>query len=413
MTSTLKWWRTILPLLFTIHCSLLTASAQSSDSLTVEQMRAMGIQFTNDNKVELLMSGREKFERLFEDIRQAKQSVHLEYFNFRNDSIASLLFDVLREKRKEGVEVRAAFDGFGNDSNNQPLKKSHLAALHADSIDIREFDPIRFPWVNHIWPRDHRKIVIIDGRIAYTGGMNVADYYIVGTEQVGEWRDMHCRIEGPAVNDLQAIFARFWKKLGKEDLSAPRYYQGTCAGGKMIGIVNREPNTSNEIMRRLYIQALDNAKDSVKIVNPYFMPTSSVMKALKRCAKRGVKLDIIMSAKYDVPLTPDVVYYNMRKLIKRGVNVWRYRLGFHHSKIMMVDGKFCTVGSTNLDARSLRFDYEINALIIDKDVTRQLEDKFIEDTKKCDLLTEEEYKRSRSTWKRFRGWLGHLLTPFL
>ena len=411
--STLKWWRTILPLLFTIHCSIITASTQSSDSLTVEQMRAMGIQFTNDNKVELLMSGREKFERLFEDIRQAKQSVHLEYFNFRNDSIASLLFDVLREKRKEGVEIRAAFDGFGNDSNNQPLKKSHLAALHADSIDIREFDPIRFPWVNHIWPRDHRKIVIIDGRIAYTGGMNVADYYIVGTEQVGEWRDMHCRIEGPAVNDLQAIFARFWKKLGKEDLSAPRYYQGTCAGEKMIGIVNREPNTSNEIMRRLYIQALDNAKDSVKIVNPYFMPTSSVMKALKRCAERGVKLDIIMSAKYDVPLTPDVVYYNMRKLIKRGVNVWRYRLGFHHSKIMMVDGKFCTVGSTNLDARSLRFDFEINAIIIDKDVTRQLDEKFIEDTKKCDYLSEEEYQKSRTAWKRFRGWFGHLLTPWL
>ncbi len=413
MMNTLKWWRIILPLLFSIHYSLLTASAQSSDSMTVEQMSALGIHFSNDNKVELLMSGREKFERLFEDIRQAKQSVHLEYFNFRNDSIASLLFDILREKRKEGVEVRAAFDGFGNDSNNQPLKKSHLAALHADSINIREFDPIRFPWVNHIWPRDHRKIVIIDGRIGYTGGMNVADYYIVGTEQVGEWRDMHCRIEGPAVNDLQAIFARFWKKLGKEDLSDPRYYQGTCAGRKMIGIVNREPNTSNEIMRRLYIHALDNAKDSVKIVNPYFVPTPSVMKALKRCAERGVKMDIIMSAKYDVPLTPDVVYFNMRKLIKRGVNVWRYRLGFHHSKIMMVDGKFCTVGSTNLDARSMRFDYEINALIIDPETTAKLDAKFIEDTKQCDLITMEEWNKSRSTWQRFRGWLGHLLTPFL
>ena len=413
MMNTLKWWRIILPLLFSIHYSLLTASAQSSDSMTVEQMSALGIHFTNDNKVELLMSGREKFERLFEDIRQAKQSVHLEYFNFRNDSIASLLFDILREKRKEGVEVRAAFDGFGNDSNNQPLKKSHLAALHADSINIREFDPIRFPWVNHIWPRDHRKIVIIDGRIGYTGGMNVADYYILGTEQVGEWRDMHCRIEGPAVNDLQAIFARFWKKLGKEGLSDPRYYQGTCAGKKMIGIVNREPNTSNEIMRRLYIHALDNAKDSVKIVNPYFVPTPSVMKALKRCAERGVKMDIIMSAKYDVPLTPDVVYYNMRKLIKRGVNVWRYRLGFHHSKIMMVDGKFCTVGSTNLDARSMRFDYEINALIIDPETTAKLDAKFIEDTKQCDLITMEEWNKSRSTWQRFRGWLGHLLTPFL
>jgi cardiolipin synthase len=376
-------------------------------------MSEYGIQFTKGNEVKLLMSGKEKFADMFEAIRQAKSSVHLEYFNFRNDSIAGLLFDILREKRKEGVEVRAVFDGFGNDSNNQPLKKSHLKALHEDSIEIYEFDPIRFPWVNHIWPRDHRKIVVIDGKIGYTGGMNVADYYLVGTEQVGEWRDMHCRIEGPAVNELQDIFIRFWEKLTKEKLTDKKYFQAKEAGDKMVGIATREPHTTNKIMRQFYISALDNAKDSVKIVNPYFCPTSSVIKALKRCAERGVKMDIIMSSRYDVPLVPDVVYYNLRKLMKRGARIWRYRPGFHHSKIMMVDGKYCTVGSTNLDARSLRFDYEINALIIDKDVTRQLDEKFIEDTKKCDLLTEEEYKRSRTTWKRFRGWLGHLLTPWL
>ena len=387
--------------------------AETSDSLIVRQMSEYGIRFTKGNEVKLLMSGKEKFADMFEAIRQAKSSVHLEYFNFRNDSIAGLLFDILREKRKEGVEVRAVFDGFGNDSNNQPLKKTHLKALHEDSIEIYEFDPIRFPWVNHIWPRDHRKIVVIDGEIGYTGGMNVADYYLVGTEQVGEWRDMHCRIEGPAVNELQDIFIRFWEKLTKEKLTDEKYFRGTEAGNKMVGIATREPHTTNKIMRQFYISALDNAKDSVKIVNPYFCPTSSVIKALKRCAERGVKMDIIMSSKYDVPLVPDVVYYNLRKLMKRGAKIWRYRPGFHHSKIMMVDGKYCTVGSTNLDARSLRFDYEINALIIDKDVTRQLDDKFIDDTKKCDLLTEEEYKRSRSTWKRFRGWLGHLLTPFL
>ena len=399
---------TILFLLISLY-----SKAQTSDSLTVSQMRELGITFSKNNDVELLMSGREKFARLFEDIRQAKQSVHLEYFNFRNDSIASLLFDLLREKRKEGVEVRAVFDGFGNDSNNKPLKKKHLASLHADSIEIHEFDPIRFPWVNHIWPRDHRKIVVIDGRIGYTGGMNVADYYIVGTEQVGEWRDMHCRIEGSAVNDLQKVFARFWKKLTKEDLTDPKYFQGTKAGNKMVGIANREPHTSNEIMRRFYVQALDNAKDSVKIINPYFMPTNQVIKALKRCAERGVKMDILISSRYDEPLTPDIVMYNMKKLIKRGAHVWRYRPGFHHSKIMTVDGKFCTVGSTNLDARGLRYDYEINALIIDKQTTLELDRKFIEDTKKSDYLSMEEWKKSRTTWQRFKGWFGHLLTFLL
>ena len=396
---------TILFLLISLY-----SKAQSSDSLTISQMRELGVVFSKNNKVELLMSGKEKFARLFEDIRQAKQSVHLEYFNFRNDSIASLLFDILREKRKEGVEVRAVFDGFGNDSNNQPLKKKHLEKLHADSIEIYEFDPIRFPWVNHIWPRDHRKIVVIDGRIAYTGGMNVADYYVVGSEQVGEWRDMHCRIEGSAVNELQKIFVRFWKKLSKENLTDPKYFQGTKAGNKMVGIVNREPHTSNEITRRFFVNVLDNAKDSVKIINPYFMPTNKVMKALKRCAERGVKMDILISAKYDEPLTPDIVMYNMKKLIKRGVNVWRYRPGFHHSKIMMVDGKFCTVGSTNLDARGLRYDYEVNALIMDEETTKKLDQKFIEDTGKSDYVSMEEWKKSRTTWQRFKGWFGHLLT---
>ena len=388
----------------------LYSHAQSSDSLLVADMRREGIAFMQGNNVHLLMSGRDKFADMFETIRQAKSSVHLEYFNFRNDSIANLLFDILREKRKQGVEVRALFDGFGNDSNNQPLKKEHLKKLHADSINIYEFDPIRFPWVNHIWPRDHRKIVVIDGEVAYTGGMNVADYYIVGTEQVGEWRDMHCRIEGPAVNELQQIFLRMWKRVTKEEISDPKYFQGKPVGDKMVGIANREPHTTNEIMRRFYVHALDAAQDSIKLVNPYFAPTSSVIKALKRCAERGVKMDILMSSKYDIPLMPDVVIYNMKKLAKRGARIWRYRPGFHHSKIMMVDSKFCTVGSTNLDARSLRYDYEINALIIDPEITHELEERFMLDTEKCDLMDEEALKKSQNTWHKFKGWFGHLLT---
>ena len=398
------------PYLLPLFFLPLTLSAQTSDSILVEMMREDGITFTHDNSVKLLMSGKEKFADMFEVIRQAKSSIHMEYFNFRNDSIANLLFDILREKRKEGVEVRCLFDGFGNDSNNQPLKKDHLTKLHNDSIEIFEYDPIRFPWVNHIWPRDHRKIVVIDGKIGYTGGMNVADYYLVGTEQVGEWRYMHCRIEGPAVNELQTIFLSMWKRVTKEELTDQKYFQAKAAGDKMVGIANREPRTSNEIMRRFYVKALDSAKDSVKIVNPYFAPTSSVIKALKRCAERGVKMDILISSKYDIPLMPDVVIYNMRKLAKRGARIWRYRPGFHHSKIMMVDGKFCTVGSTNLDARSLRFDYEINALIIDPETTRQLDDKFIQDMENCDYMSRDDLKKCQNTWHKFKGWFGHLLT---
>ena len=391
----------------------LIGKAQTSDSLIVSQMKTVGINFYPHNEVQLIMSGKDKFDLLFEDIRQAKSSVHLEYFNFRNDSIASLLFDILREKRKQGVEVRALFDGFGNDSNNQPLKKHHIKSLRADSIDIHEYDPVRFPWVNHIWPRDHRKIVVIDGRIAYTGGMNVADYYIVGTKQVGEWRDMHCRIEGPVVNELQEIFARIWQKVTKEQLNDSKYYQGQDKGNKMVGITNREPNKTNKIMRQFYISALDDAQDSIQIINPYFTLTPSVKKAIHRAIKRGVKVDILVSAKSDIPLTPDAVFYNVHKLMKKGANIWLYQPGFHHSKIMMVDGRFCTVGSTNLDARSLRYDYEVNALIINKQVTQELQDMFIRDTKKSVLLTPDEWNKFRTGWQKFRGWFAQLFTPFM
>ena len=166
--------------------SIMGAKAQTSDSLIVDIMRKEGVSFSHDNSVTLLTSGREKFQDMFAAIRQARKSIHLEYFNFRNDSIANALFDLLAQKVTEGVEVRALFDGFGNDSNNRPLRKKHVEYQRSRGIQLYEFDPIRFPWINHVFHRDHRKIVVIDGRIAYTGGMNVADYYIKGTEVVGE-----------------------------------------------------------------------------------------------------------------------------------------------------------------------------------------------------------------------------------
>ena len=350
----MKHLRFLLVIIITSYSLLISNGviAQTTDSLIVETLRQSNIRFSHDNSVTLLLSGQEKFDDMFQAIRQAKSSIHLEYFNFRNDSIASLLFDILREKRKEGVEVRAMFDGFGNDSNNQPLKKYHLEALRKDSIDIVEYSPIRFPWVNHIFGRDHRKIVVIDGQIAYTGGMNVADYYIKGTEQVGEWRDMHCRIEGDAVNELQAIFMRIWNRTTGQNVSGMKYYRGGTLtkfsdlkpdttytkGRKMVGIINREPHVTPKIMRTFYINAINQAQDSIHIINPYFTLIPSVTRALTRAIRRGVKVEIMLSSKSDIPLTPDCALYQARKLQKRGARVWLYKPGFHHSKIMMVDG---------------------------------------------------------------------------
>ena len=243
-----------------------TQSSQriSSDSSIVQQLKTKGIQFSNNNSVTLLTTGQEKFDDLFKAIDQARSSIHLEYFNFRNDSINKELINHLARKAKEGVEVRAIFDGFGNASNNRPMRKKHLREIREKGIEIYEFKPIAFPWIHDIFNRDHRKIAVIDGKIGYTGGMNVADYYIKGTKVVGEWHDMHCRIEGDAVNTLQKIFLQMWQKVSGQNIHGAKYYRGisnaeyikglkvdTCksAGHQMVGILNREPHITKDIIR--------------------------------------------------------------------------------------------------------------------------------------------------------------------
>lgn len=402
--------------------------AQTSDSLIVKELRSEGVSFSRNNTVTLLLTGQEKFDDLFSAIKQAKSSIHLEYFNFRNDSIANQLFNLLADKVKEGVEVRALFDAFGNMSNNKPLRKKELDNLRERGIEIYEFDPIRFPWINHVFARDHRKIVVIDGSIAYTGGMNVADYYINGTKIVGEWHDMHCRIEGDEVNTLQKIFIKTWNKVTKQHLSGAKYYRGDrpnttfvdlkrpavdSLNNMMVGIINREPRTSNAIIRKFYTTAIDVAKDSIQIINPYFTLNRAIKKAIKRAVKRGVKVDIMLSVRSDIPLTPDCGFYNAHQLMKRGCNIWMYMPGFHHTKVIMVDGLFCTVGSANLNSRSLNFDYEANAVIVNKEVTQELCNLFNAEKKESFLLTPKKWNEMRTPWKKFVGWFAHLLAPVL
>jgi cardiolipin synthase len=399
-----------------------------SDSLTVANLRKEGITFTNNNKVVLLTSGKEKFTDLFTAIRQAKHSIHLEYFNFRNDSIARQLFELLAQKVREGVEVRALFDGFGNDSNNKPLKRKHIRLIRSLGIQIHEFDPVVFPYINHAFHRDHRKIVIIDGEVAYTGGMNVADYYINGLPKIGPWRDMHVRIEGEAVGYLQSIFIDMWNKTTHDHLSGPQYYPGyrdaskdfkglktdttTTAGHKMIGILNRVPYESPEIIKRTYESSINNAKYKIQIVNPYFTLNRKLMRAMRNAVKRGVDLEIMVSSKADIPITPNVVAYKVHKLMKYGAHIYYFNGGFNHSKIMMVDSTFCTVGSANLNSRSLSWDYEVNAFIVDSHTTAELSRIFDNDKKACTYLTPKEWKK-HSFGSRLVGWIFNLVSAFI
>lgn len=390
--------------------------ALTSDTIMLRFLSEQGIPISNNNRVILLKSGREKFTDLFRAIRQAKHHIHLEYFNFRNDSIAGELFRLLAAKTKEGVEVRAMFDAFGNCSNNKPLKKKHLKMIREQGIEIVKFDPIKFPYINHAMHRDHRKIVVIDGTTAYLGGMNIADYYINGLPKIGEWRDMHMRIEGGAVNELQKIFLNIWNKETKQNINGEVYFPipeaQSDSSNMTVAIVDRVPKENSSILRHSYVAAINSAKKNLRIINPYFVPTSSITKALKRSIDRGIDVRIMVSSASDVPFTPDAALYKLHKLMKRGATVYMYNGGFHHSKVMTVDDTFCTIGTANLNSRSLRYDYETNAFIFDRGITAELNQMYKNDVKQCTQLIPEFWKK-RSVWRKFVGWFANLFTPVL
>jgi cardiolipin synthase len=388
-----------------------------SDSTIIEYLKEYGIQTTTNNEVKILKSGHEKFIDLFEEIKKAKHHIHLEYFNFRNDSIANALFDLLAKKAEEGVEIRALFDSFGNSSNNKPLKKKHLKAIRAKGIEIEEFDPIRFPWINHAFRRDHRKIIVIDGEIGYTGGMNIADYYINGLPKIGEWRDIHIRMEGNAVECLQDIFLDMWNETTNQNIQGEKYYPYSnekikVINNKKIAIVDRNPKKDTKGMRRTLAKAIESAENKVQIINPYFTPTRIIKRAIKNALGKGVKVEIMIPGKSDIPFSPDASMYIANSLRKKGADIYIFNGGFHHSKIMMIDSLYCSVGSANLNSRSLRCDYEVNAFIFDQETTDELIQIFSEDQKDSTLLTKEIYK-DRGLWKKFISWFAHLFTPFL
>lgn len=400
-----------------LYATEIIGSKSKSDSTIIEYLKEYGIHTTTNNEVKILKSGHEKFIDLFKDIKKAKHHIHLEYFNFRNDSIANALFDLLAKKAEEGVEIRALFDSFGNSSNNKPLKKKHLKAIRAKGIEIEEFDPIRFPWINHAFRRDHRKIIVIDGEIGYTGGMNIADYYINGLPKIGEWRDIHIRMEGNAVECLQDIFLDMWNETTNQNIQGEKYYPYSnekikVINNKKIAIVDRNPKKDTKGMRRTLAKAIESAENKVQIINPYFTPTRIIKRAIKNALGKGVKVEIMIPGKSDIPFSPDASMYIANSLRKKGADIYIFNGGFHHSKIMMIDSLYCSVGSANLNSRSLRCDYEVNAFIFDQETTDELIQIFSEDQKDSTLLTKEIYK-DRGLWKKFISWFAHLFTPFL
>ena len=388
---------------------------------TMRDFVQLGLPLYTNNKVTILPTGEIKFRDLFEAVEHAEKYIYLDYFKFQQDSICGELLKKLHCKVQQGVEVRILFDSFGNKSSDLPLSDTLQARIRESGIQITAFDPVRFPWINHLMHRNHHKIAVIDGKMVYTGGMNVADYYLHGKPKVGQWRDMHIRMSGPIVEAYEGLFWKMWKTS-----QAPTWEEGNentrlqttdsrqrddsistlpqNGDGVSIAFASRWPRETPEIMRKTYCIAIDNAEHLVQIVNPYAGLFGEVRAAIRRALERGVRVQFMVSTKSDGKVNDDVIGLEMRKLMKRGAEVYYYNDGFHHSKFMMIDSTFCTVGTTNLDARSLCFDYEVNAFIFDPVTTHELQKIYAEDIEKhCTLLTPEVWKERFPFGRRIRS----------
>lgn len=374
------------------------------------------------NRVEIFKEGKEKFADLIGEIRKAESFIHIEYYIIRNDELFDLIAMELIRKARQGVEVRILADGMG--SRFMPKKK--WKALENEGVKIGIFFPAALGRINlRVNYRNHRKIVIIDGKIGYLGGLNIGKEYIGQDPKFGNWRDTHLKICGEAVASLGARFALDWNYASGENLFKEEKYrivdpEGTSPEQEIaveenflcVQIITSGPDSRTRLIRDNYIELFNNAKDHIYIHTPYFVPDEAVMTALSMAARSGVDVRLMIPCMPDHPFVYSATLSWAGSLLEQGARVYTYEKGFLHAKSVMVDGCCACVGTANMDIRSFELNFEVNATIYDEATTQRLEANFLEDIENSRELTEEIY-RGRSLIQRFKEQFSRLLSPLL
>lgn len=372
---------------------------------------------TTNNKVRFFHHGKDKFDALLEDLEKAERFIHMEYFIWRSaGALGQRLKEVLVRKARAGVEVRILYDYSGCFFT---LKSGYRKELESAGVRIYPF----FNYLSELNPhtlnhRNHRKIAVIDARVGYSGGMNVGQEYIDGGKRFESWRDTHFRIEGGAVNILQSIFAVDWYNTVKEESCfEPRYYDRIAESTETRGPLPIQLPTSGfdtqwPALLHLFFTMITAAQKNIFIVSPYFVPEASLLTALKTAAMRGLDVTVLMTGVSDNPLPYWAAYSYFEELLRAGVKIFRYQPGFLHAKIISVDGEICSAGTTNFDIRSLKLNYEVNAVFYDEAVTREVDAQIAEDLRNSKEFTLADLKRI-SLPARFRNSLARLLSNLL
>lgn len=399
---------------------LKTMSLEEQDSnisgytdLIMYNLSVSGAMLSGNNDIDIYIDGNEKFDALIEDIRNAEHFIHIQYYIIRNDVLFNRIKDELVEKVKQGVEVRLLFDGMGCKSVNHKYWKK----LNKLGIQTAEFFPAFLRHLHlRINYRNHRKIVIIDNKIGYVGGFNIGKEYIGLAKRFGYWRDTHLRIEGEAVLGLQLRFILDWNYASRDNLfQHSKYFEEITPGTRdncEMQIISSGPDTTTQQIRDNYIRLIHKAKKSIYIQTPYFIPDESVFDALMIAVRSGIEVNIMIPCKPDHPFVYWATYSYIGDLVMAGANCYTYNNGFLHAKGMIVDSRVLCYGTANMDIRSFALNFEVNAIIYNKEKAKEMEAIFQEDLKVCKQVTREVYSR-RKLYVRIKEQVCRLLSPLL
>ena len=346
------------------------------------------------------------------DIENAKEHIHLEYFIIKNSDIGIKIKDLLIKKAKSGVKVKILYDDVG--CWRFWFHRKFFNDMKKVGIQISAFLPATFPFIGgKLNYRNHRKIVIIDGHIGYTGGINIGDEYIGKNKKFEYWRDTHIRIEGSSVYMLQMVFLTDWYYTTKKAEFEPKYFPKLeHKGNSMIQVVATGPDSDWEAIHYAYFSAICNAKERVYIETPYFIPDEGLLRALKSAALSGVDVRIIFPSIADHKIVHQASYSYFDDILKSGGKVYLYNKGFIHSKLIIIDDKIASTGSANMDLRSFMLNFEINAFIYDKDIINKISDDFFEDLKNSKEVDLEVFQ-NRPFIKKWAESVARLFSPIL
>lgn len=371
---------------------------------------------TKRNNLKIYTDGKEKFEGLFEDIRQATETVHVEYYSIFNDRLGNQLLNLLEDKVKEGVSVHVIYDPWGSPGVNKKFFKPLLDLGGKVVPFITSKNMIRKTRLNY---HLHRKIVVIDGKIGWTGGFNVGDQYLGESKKFGYWRDTHIRIVGTAVFSLQEIFIMDWNasvKYASQKMDYLENYfqiaQEKELSNLSLQIVSDGPNADEEILKSSFVKMILSAEKSVWIQTPYLIPDDSIINALLIAIRSGIDVRIMIPCMPDHPFIYRATQYYANFMHKRGIKIYMYQNGFIHAKTMIIDNEICMVGTTNQDIRSYSLNFEVSTFIYDTRVATELTKIFEHDMEKSILLT-DKIIQEQSFWLRFKQNFSRLLSPIL